>query len=236
MSKISEDVLRKIKRCMDLSASSNENEAALAFKQMQALMDKHGVNSQHVAAFDVSEHSTKLDVIKNPPKWVINLHTVIGEAMDCESMLQAGWGGRCKADIIYIGIGSTPEIATYAFDVMYRKLKADRAEFIKTHLKRYKTSNKTKLADAYCEGWVSNVYSKVKNLNPNLEVKEKINAYKATSSERGFSDKVYEPKQRFKKNDDKVQTALGMGFVKSKDIDLFAATGHTEQKLIGKAS
>lgn len=218
---------------MDLSSSSNENEAALALKQMQSLMQKNGVTSQHVIAFDVSEHGIKLDVIKNPPKWVTQLHTTIGQAMDCESMLQRGCYGR-KATIIYIGVGSTPEIASYAFDVMLRKLKADRVAFIKNHLSRYKAANKTKLADAYCQGWISNVYSKVENLNPNLEVEKKIKAYKEINEEE-YSDKVYEAKARFKKNDDKAQAALNMGFVESKEIDLFVATGHTEQVLIGES-
>lgn len=232
--KISDDVLRKIKRCMDLSGSSNENEAALALKQMQSLMVKYGVNSQHIIAFDVSEHGSKLDVIKSPPRWVTQLHTIIGQAMDCESMLQRGGYGR-KATIIYIGVGSTPEIASYAFEVMLRKLKADRAVFIKTHLSRYKLANKIKLADAYCQGWIGNVYSKVKNLNPNLEVKEKIKAYKEIN-EQEYSDKAYESKVRFDQNNDKAQAALNMGFVESKDIDLFVATGHAEQILIGEKS
>lgn len=234
MTKISDDVLRKIKRCMDLSSSSNENEAALAFKQMQALMDKHGVTSKHVDAFDVFECYAELDVKISPSKWVVDLHAVIGQAMDCETILRRG-GSSPKAKVVYIGIGSTPEIANYAFEVMYRKLKADRAEFIKTHLKRYKTVNKTKLADAYCEGWVSNVYQKVKNLNPNLEIKEKIQAYKDIS-DRKYSGDRYKAKTRFKKNDDKALEAQQMGFVKSKDVDLFTATGHTEQVLIGESA
>ena len=228
---ISDDVLRKIKRCMDLSNSSNDNEAALALKHMQALMDKHGVTSSHVMAYDVTEHSTKLNVLERPANWVITLHTTIGQAMDCESVIRRG--GNEKAKLVYLGIGSTPEIAGYAFEVMLRKLKADRAEFIKTKLSRYKTANKTKLADAYCEGWVINVYRKVKNLNPNLEVKEKIKAYQETKMPELEDDKLYSPKSRIKTGDDKAQIAANMGFEKSKDVDLFAATGHTQQALIG---
>lgn len=227
---ISDDVLRKIKRCMDLSSSSNDNEAALALKQMQALMDKHGVTSNHVMAYDVTEYSTKLDVLKRPANWVLSLHSTIGQAMDCESVIYTG--GYEKASLVYLGVGSTPEIAGYSFEVMLRKLKADRAEFIKKHLSRYKTANKTKLADAYCEGWVSNVYRKVKNLNPNLEVKEKIKAYQETAMPE-FEDEFFESKSRVKANDDKAQAAANMGFMKSKDVDLFAATGHTQQALIG---
>lgn len=227
---ISDDVLRKIKRCMDLSSSSNDNEAALALKQMQTLMDKHGVTSNHVMAYDVTEYSTKLDVLKHPANWVIFLHSTIGQAMDCECIIRRG--GGIKARLIYLGVGSTPEISGYAFEVMLRKLKADRSEFIKTKLSRYKTANKTKLADAFCEGWISNVYRKVKNLNPNFEVKEKIKAYKETAMP-NFKNNGFKSKSRVKSGDEKTQIAANIGFNKSKDVDLFAATGHTQQALIG---
>lgn len=217
---------------MDLSSSSNQNEAALALKQMQALMSKYGVNTQHVQAFDVSEHASPIDVVSRPPKWIVNLHTVIGQAMDCQSVLNVGYG-REKAKIIYLGVDASPEIAGYAFEVLYRKLKADRAHFIKDKLSRYKTVNKTKLADAFCEGWVSNVYSKVKNLNPNQEIHEKIEAYKATAMN-DLSKDAYQPKARFKADDNKAQAAAGLGFKQSQDVELFAATGHTKQALIGE--
>ncbi len=224
-----DSILRKIKRCMDLSESSNENEAAMALKQMQALMSKHGISSQHVLAFDVKEHKTKLDVSKRPARWVLNLHTAIGQAMDCEGVVQSGGGDVVQ--LVYLGIGTTAEIAGYAFDVLYRKLKADRAEFIKTHLSGYKRSNKTKLADAYCDGWVRNVYTKVKNLNPNLEIKEKIKAYKQTGL-KNYSDRFFKSEVRYDSSDDRVMVAQSHGYNKSKDVNLFVATGHAKQAQI----
>lgn len=225
-------ILRKIKRCMDLSESSNENEAAMAIKQMQLLMSKHGISSQHVMAFDVCEHGTRLSVSVRPAKWVLGLHSVIGQAMDCESIISTG--GFDMAKLVYLGVGTTAEIAGYAFEVLYRKLKSDRSEFIKTHLFRCKRSNKTKLADAYCDGWVRNVYAKVKNLNPNLEVKEKIAAYKQTGLE-NYDGGVFESKERYNTDDDRVKAALIHGYNESKDVNLFAATGHSAQKLIGRS-
>lgn len=230
--KLNQNALRKIKRCMDLSKSANEHEAAMAFKQMQALMDKYGVNAKHVMAYEVEEYSTKLGVKSRPANWVVSLHRTIGQAMDCESMIQRG--SDENAHLIYVGVGSTPEIAGYAFEVMMRKLKADRAAFSKAELQGFRPARKAVLADAYCEGWVRNVYSKVRNLNPNLEVKEKIKAYKETGMD-GYSDEnVVKIKSRVKNGDDNAMAALNMGYEKSKDVDLFAATGHTAQVLIGE--
>lgn len=226
---MTDSVLRRIKRCMDLSSSSNENEAALALKQMQALMKKHGITSQQVLASDVTEHATKTSVLKHPPKWTTDLHITVGQAMDCESIIRRGWSE--KAELVYLGVGTSTEVAGYAFEVLYRKLKQARQKFIKEYLRRYKSSNKAKMADAYCEGWVINIYSKVKNLNPNIDVAEKIKAYKETGLD-NFSDGEYEARSRVKKSDSKAQSAKSLGYMESADVNLFAATGHSSQGLL----
>lgn len=226
---MNENILRKIKRCMDLSKSSNPNEAAMAFKQMQALMQKHGVTHSEILASDVTQHETKLNVKKRPAKWVLNLHTVIGQALDCHSLIRTG--GNDKAGLVYLGVGSTPEIASYAFEVLHRSLLKDRKAFIDEELWRFKSSNKTKHADAFCNGWVSSVYSKVKNLSPNVQVEEKINAYKDGMNT--LEDGFHESKSRFKQDDPNAIASASMGYQKAKDVNLFAATGHSEQVKLG---
>lgn len=229
---IDDSALRKIKRCMELSKSSNENEAAIALKQMKRLMEQYNVSQAHVMAADVSSHSNKLDVTSRPAQWVLSLHNVIAQAMECESYVLEGFGSK-KMEISYLGVGASPEIAAYAFDVLYKKLKSDRADFIKTKLSHHKRSNKTKLADAFCDGWVGNVYRKVKNLNPNAEIAEKIKAYKETHQSQYDDEDEFEVKERYKRSDSKVQAAMLFGQYSSADVNLFAATGHVEKNLIG---
>lgn len=227
---IDDSALRKIKRCMELSKSSNENEAAIALKQMKLLMEQHNVSQAHVMAADVSRHANKIDVVSRPAQWVLTLHSVIGQAMDCESYVTEGFGS-VKMEISFIGVGASPEIAAYAFEVLYKKLKSDRADFIKTTLNRYKRTNKTKLADAFCDGWVRNVYRKVKNLNPNTEVAEKIKAYKEMN-DREYADEDFKVKSRYNHSDSKAQAAMLFGSSSAADVNLFAATGHTEKNMI----
>jgi len=226
---MNEDILRKIKRCMDLSKSSNENEAAIAIKQMKRLMDQHNVTAQHVMAVDVAEHRSKLDVWERPAHWVLALHSAIGQALDCQCIVSHG--GRDKASLVYIGVGASPEIAGYAFEVLFRKLKRDRKSFIRDNLSRYKQSNKTKLADAFCDGWVMNVYKKVKNLNPNQEAAEKIEAYKETKL-KNFTGEEFESKARYDSKSSSTQAAMQIGYNSSTDVDLFAATGCAERQMI----
>ncbi|HDU8195779.1 DUF2786 domain-containing protein [Acinetobacter baumannii] len=228
-----EAVLRKIKRCFELSKSSNEHEAALAIKQMQALMQKHGLNQKHVLAADCVENACVIDAKKKPAQWVLSLHATIAQALDCGSMVRH-WGGVKNIRLIFIGIGSAPEIASYAFEVLYRKLKKNRAEYIDEYLWRYKRANKTKLADAYCTGWVSNVYSKVKNLNPNLEIKEQVEAYKETKIKGFDPEKVFNGNQRFDKRERMVQGAMNDGYSEAKEVNLFVAAEHKESLQIGE--
>ena len=48
-------ILEKIKKCLALSKSANEHEAAQAMKQAQALMKKYEVDAVDVALSEVSE-------------------------------------------------------------------------------------------------------------------------------------------------------------------------------------
>ncbi|MDU2407094.1 MAG: DUF2786 domain-containing protein [Acinetobacter junii] len=227
---MNDKILRKIKRCMELSKSSNEHEAALALKQMQSLMQKHGFNEKHVKAADVREAVYDLNVQK-PAQWVLALHSAIAQALDCASVIS-----HCKhfnSELMFIGVGSSAEIANYAFEVLFRKLKQNRTKYIENHLYRFKRSNKTKLADAYCSGWVQNVYSKVKNLNPNIEIKEQVTAYQETKLNNFDPDKNFEGFQRFDREDGNAIAAMYVGYCESKDVNLFAATGHKEQKQLG---
>jgi hypothetical protein len=228
---ISDAALRKIKRCMELSKSSNENEAAIALKQMKLLMDQHNVTQQHVMAVDVVEKSNELDVVARPARWVLGLHSVIAQAMDCEGFVTKG-GTWSPMQVSFLGVGASPEIAGYAFEVLYKKLKNDRAEFIQSNLQRFKRSNKTKLADAFCDGWVANIYTKVKNLSPNHEAAEKIKAYKETNADK-YSKESFKVKDRYDRSDNKAQAAMHMGASSSSDVNLFVATGHQEKNLIG---
>ena len=231
---VNDSVLRKIKRCMELSKSSNENEAAIALKQMKSLMEKNGVTTNDIMAADITEHLFYLNVQKKPAQWVLNLHIAVANALDCECIVWSGGGEKIR--LMFLGIGSTTEIAGYAFEVLFRKLKSDRTEFIDTQLYRYKRANKTKLADAYCEGWVANVCRKVANLNPNIEIKDKIQAYKESKLHNYNPDKRFCGKTRFDRDEDKVRVAINKGYHSSKDVNLFVATGHQEKVLIGECS
>ena len=83
--------------------------------------------------------------------------------------------GRWK----FIGCGAAPEIACYAFQVLYRQCKRARTEHINTNLKRCKQATKTRRADLFCEGWIRAVAGKIAALSGNERQTEAIEAYVA---------------------------------------------------------
>ncbi len=54
-----EAVLKKIKKCMALSGSANEHEAAAALRQARALMEKFNLSAETVLASTVGESRVK---------------------------------------------------------------------------------------------------------------------------------------------------------------------------------
>lgn len=170
------EVLEKIKKCLALSASSNEHEAETAMRQARALMEKHGIDDADVLAAGAGEHKTTSSVQSTPPNWETMLANYVARGFGCKLIFSPGWfheSGNWK----FIGVGAAPEIAAYAFAVLYRQLKRQRTEHIKTKLKRCKTATKTRRADLFCEGWVHAAAGKIAALAGTPEQDQVIAAY-----------------------------------------------------------
>ncbi|MBB5987429.1 DUF2786 domain-containing protein [Sphingobium lignivorans] len=95
-----------------------------------------------------------------PPKWEALLCQAVRRALGVIVFLDA------RGDRTYVGRAPAPEIAAYAFAVLFRQLKAARADYIARHLKRCKPGRKRQRADIFCEGWASSVYRKIADLLP----------------------------------------------------------------------
>ena len=150
--------LEKIKKCLALSKSANEHEAAQALKHAQVLMQEYGLSHDDVVMADVAEYG-----VKSPqalPSWHWQLVHLVGRAFACERWLAWGWNG---GKVVFAGLHGRPELAAYAYEVLLRQLKQARRAFIKNELSRVRLAkNKTYRADQFCEGWVDTVWFTVK--------------------------------------------------------------------------
>lgn len=154
----------KNQKCLALAKSANENEAAIALRQAQALMREFQIDPD---LLDIVEASCESKATKVPQAWEASLVMTIARAMQCKPIFSSGsstWG--IKASWTFIGVDPAPEVASYTFDVLYRQVIRSRKSFIENSLKRVSVKkNKVRRADLFCEGWVDSVKHLITDLD-----------------------------------------------------------------------
>lgn len=147
-------IIAKIRKCMALSASANEHEAAAALRQAAKLMEAHGITDGDLLAAEASERAAQSGAKRKPSTWESVLASKVAEAFGCRLVFAVGgWYG--PGEWRFIGCGAAPEVSHYAFKVMHRQAVRARREYIRTRLRRCKSATKTRRADLFSEGWVA---------------------------------------------------------------------------------
>jgi hypothetical protein len=147
--------------------ASNEHEAAAALRQAHKLMREHGISECDVELADVVEASVSARTAHNPPIWNCRLAAVISDAFGCERFLQPHRGSRWGWT--FVGVGSAPEIATYAFVTLFRQVDRARKDYYRRS--RARRTNRIRRADLFAEGWVRAVDCLVKEFaRPSPEI------------------------------------------------------------------
>ena len=175
MADLTEKILDKIKKCLALSSSSNEHEAAAALRQARKLMEAHGLTDTDVKAAQACEQRAKSGAQVKPANWENLLAHKVSDAFSCRLLFSQGWPGEW----VFIGCGAAPEVAGYAFKVLLRQAKRAREEHVRAHLKRCKTVTKTRRADLFSEGWVRSVADTVGAFAGTAQQTEATDAYMA---------------------------------------------------------
>jgi hypothetical protein len=172
------EIIAKIKKCLALSASSNEHEAEAALRQARKLMEAHGISGLDIQAAEAEERRAKSGAKSQPANWEAMLAGKIADAFACQVIFSSGfWRG--VGDWCFIGCGAAPEVAHYAFTVLHRQAKRAREEHIKARLKRCKVSAKTRRADLFSEGWVRSVARTIAAFSGTEQQAAAIDAYMA---------------------------------------------------------
>lgn len=168
-------ILDKIKKCLALSASSNEHEAETALRQARKLMDAYDITELDVQAAEAEERRAQSAAKRTPANWETMLAMKVGDAFGCRVIFRSGWSH--VGEWCFIGCGAAPEIGHYAFTVMHRQAKRAREEHIKAKLKRCKVATKTRRADLFSEGWVRSVVGTIATFAGNERQSAAIDAY-----------------------------------------------------------
>lgn len=155
----------KIKKCLRLAKSDNPAEAAAALRQAQKLMAKHGYTSSDLALAEVSLQGSKSAPAENPAEWVWALMHMVSKAFgtECIHHIERSRETRFKQVGMaqFIGIGDAPRVASYAYEVLFRQLKRDRAEYLQGLSRHLWRNDKTRQADLFAKAWVQAVRAKV---------------------------------------------------------------------------
>ena len=161
-----DEALKKVKKCMALSRSANEHEAAAAMRQAQKLMAEFGLADQDVSLADVREvrvktHSGAFNA------WEVSLVNLVANAFGCERFRQDGgaynsagnWAVR--REWVFVGLDASADVAGYACEVLLRQCATARLAHIAKQPKNCKAITKTSRGDAFAKGWVWGVSAKV---------------------------------------------------------------------------
>lgn len=226
-----ETAKRKIAACLARAQSSNENEAEIAMRQAQLLMKEYNLNQGQAEASQIKKAEIKADTSSSRPqahKWAL-AHGV-ASAFGCEVFFtrpRHGYGWAGKAAWVFYGPGVSPELAAYAFDVLYRQMIKDRKEFLKL-IKCRKKSNKTLRANAFCAGWVMSVREQCQKLKPDTQMtKEALDEFRKSESIK--EQKQSQVNKKVRAND------LARGMAAGADAYLNKATAMQQRTAIGSA-
>lgn len=169
-----ERVIRKIKRCLALSKSSNENEAATAMRQAQALMREYRLTELDVHLSDVGEVESEMARAKRRPTWDRQLSSIVAHAFGCKPLARRHWcrvTSRIVDRAVFVGVTPAPQIAIYAYETLLAKLALARREYV-TQVragKQYSCYSPETAGDHFALAWVSAVHHKIHELVPRGE-------------------------------------------------------------------
>jgi hypothetical protein len=177
----------KIKKLFALSKSPNANEAAVALEMAQKMMEAYGIKRNEVGEFEVIEEDVKGNGGEKPPRYETYLVGAIADAFGCRNaygvirLPGTNYYGFIDRSYGYtlVGLEHRVKIASFVAEVLLRKLKKARSEYVKTLSRVRLRGNKIKRADEFCFGWVVTVISKLHKFTNAADEKTAIDNYVA---------------------------------------------------------
>lgn len=169
-----QSVMRRLKKIMALSESSNAGEAAAALHQAQVLMEKYGLSQQDVALSEVVEESITLQTARVPNNDKYLAHIIVDaigvEVISYRFIKRTGFPSP-PVSLKFIGLSYKVEIAKYVFSQLRRQLTKSMNESFAKFLDDHKipqgaTRINAKRRDAYGLAWSQAVMEQVRKLAP----------------------------------------------------------------------
>jgi hypothetical protein len=174
-----ERAIRKIKHCLALAQSANENEAATALRQAQAMMREYRLTEMDVKLSDVGEIESSMSRATRRPVWDRTLSAAVAKAFGCKTLRHTHW---CKIKerrverAAFVGVAPAHHIALYAYETLLAKLTQARKEYVAgVRAGRFRSNYSPDTAgDHFAVAWASEVWRKLEELVPKGETDEAL--------------------------------------------------------------
>ncbi|MGS5089032.1 DUF2786 domain-containing protein [Hydrogenophaga sp. A37] len=226
-----DEALKKVKKCMALSRSANEHEAAAAMRQAQKLMAEFGLAEQDVSLADVREARVKTrSAAMNT--WEVTLVNLVAKAFGCEQFRseRGGYNGAGNwvvvKEWVFVGLDASADVAGYACDVLLRQCSVARLAHIAKQPKNCKPITKTARGDAFAKGWVWGVAEKVEAFAQPTRNAALLLTYMERNHGEMKSTKVLD-KSKLRKLDD---GHLNAGWNAGRNAELHRGVGGAEER------
>lgn len=167
-------IIDKICKCIRLSESCNPNEAAAAIRQARNMMAKYGISESQVLTSGVKEASVCSGIDYKPPYWVLALSNIVAKAFGCRSFLTRRDGANRQ--FRFIGIGHSPAVCSYTFEVLHRRLRRARKDFV-WELDVESKKEKTRRGDVFAQAWLFRIAQLVADFASTQEARNAVDEY-----------------------------------------------------------
>lgn len=223
-------IIRKIERCLALSESSNEHEAAAALRQANALMEKHQIELSELGLSELSiSQDDRIFSTRLPVAWKRMLYIMVAEAFS----LSLFWrGGRP----IFVGVSPAPTVALYAVDILERQLNKGKKNFMAEVERLNELDNikmtrsiRTEIGRGYCEGWVFGCMKKVEAFAKSLTNEEKEKHLNKIKSKFGCVEETKSRPPKLAMSSDLGEAAAGAGYREGKNAQLHHGMGQDKK-------
>ncbi len=232
-----EKLLDRIQKLLNLSSSSNANEAAAAMAKAQELMREHALTDLDLKAHQIADVKIKsTQSVSKPKDWELSLVWVCAKAFGAVVLWQPGhsrgWDYKLNKPDYWgrfhlVGEKSKIPLAEYAVVVLLRQLVKERTAFAKKLADQGHARGAVMTAhlDGFCKGWIATVHKKVSTFANEPEIQQLIDARVKLEITRPDGG---EPEMA--KVDDRGASWAGVaaGRLAAKDVELNRPMGHTE--------
>ncbi|CZF78685.1 hypothetical protein GCE9029_00993 [Grimontia celer] len=175
MSEAKRKALKKIAKCLELSNSSNINEAAQAIKMAQRLMKKYGLDQDDIDFISMGKTTSETLLPTSISDAILKIIRGINTRFGVECVL-TNYKGLKKAE--FIGDADRAIFAAFAFDIVYREMNEHIGQF-RNSFQGSGTSQVelNRRVQSFTMGWLEGALAKLPNIAPDGDADKKIKDY-----------------------------------------------------------